>query len=567
MKRLLLTFGTACAIVPMFGATTIDDLCWRDGFTPALTMATGDYRYASMVTVQKGNTRLEKIDDTTVRIHNFLGIIEYADFTINGDLIQLKGLTQRVRLKNNNQEVTICKGEIENMGFANGHTWYANWGLPSQQYYGQIVHKGGHEYSLEFTMPLFVYTGNAYSDEIYRTVQIRTFAPNATVTDKVETYDGSHLDRSYEVDFAINENNELTFKNFSNAGLAIEAGFKNGSQPYYTPTFVTGEVSEIVNNTRSFTVNTAPLLVSLDAKCYQDWYDIEDDYGNYPSTELLYSPGTLNIINLYFGKHTFESDGEWLRDVSGTIYGEVAHNAANHGWTAADGGERTTSENIVGEMEPYVLWNETANAALGLPKGEVQVVTDTKMDFGSTDVTLEADIDLLASSHSAADGLSLQGNVMTVNNGKYVDNYELMLVKGTHTSVAGNDAFSHAENGHNDAIALSQYEDGAATYAAGADRAFNIKVPADVLEQLDAESKGEYTLFAKANYKPESGLTSTFHALTPVKVEISTGVVSVGAEADEVHYYNLQGVEIFNPEKGQVVIKRQGNRTSKIVVR
>ena len=565
MKRLLLTVGTACAIVPMFG-TTVDDLCWRDGSSPAITMATGDYRYYSLPTVQRGNVRLEKIDDTTIRIYNFLGIIEYADFTIDGDRIQLKGLTQTVRLKSNNQEVTICKGEIENMGRADGHTWYANWGLPGQQYYGQIVPKGGHEYSLEFTMPLFVHTGNAYTDEIYQSVQVRTYAPNATVTDKVKSYDGSQLDRSYEVDFAINENNELTFKNFANAGLAIEAGL-NGNQFYYNPKFVTGEVGEIVNNTRTFTVTTSPLLVSLDANCYTDWYDIEDDYGNYESTELLYSPGTLNVVNLYFGKHTYESDGDWLRDVSGTIYGEVAHNDANHGWTAPDGGARTTSENIVGEMEPYVIWNEKANTALGLPKGEIQVVTDTKMNFGSTDVTLEADIDLLASSHSAADGLTLQGNVMTVNNGKYLDNYELMLVKGTHTSIAGNDAFGHAEKGHEDAINLSEYENGVAAYAADADRAFSIKVPADVLAQIDPESDGEYTLYAKANYKPESGLTSTFHALTPVKVEISTGVVTVGADAEEVHYYNLQGVEIFNPEKGQVVIKRQGNRTSKIVVR
>lgn len=43
-----------------------------------------------------------------------------------------------------------------------------------------------------------------------------------------------------------------------------------------------------------------------------------------------------------------------------------------------------------------------------------------------------------------------------------------------------------------------------------------------------------------------------------------------GVEFDEnapVKYFNLQGVEVANPEKGQLVIKRQGSKAQKIVVR
>ena len=42
-------------------------------------------------------------------------------------------------------------------------------------------------------------------------------------------------------------------------------------------------------------------------------------------------------------------------------------------------------------------------------------------------------------------------------------------------------------------------------------------------------------------------------------------------EADEtdrpVEYFNLQGVKLNNPEKGSLVIKRQGNKVSKMIVR
>lgn len=34
-----------------------------------------------------------------------------------------------------------------------------------------------------------------------------------------------------------------------------------------------------------------------------------------------------------------------------------------------------------------------------------------------------------------------------------------------------------------------------------------------------------------------------------------------------IEYFNLQGVRIANPEKGQLVITRQGSKTSKTIVR
>ena len=48
--------------------------------------------------------------------------------------------------------------------------------------------------------------------------------------------------------------------------------------------------------------------------------------------------------------------------------------------------------------------------------------------------------------------------------------------------------------------------------------------------------------------------------------DITTGIVEVGVDADAaVEYYNLQGVKVANPSNG-VFIKKQGNKTTKVVL-
>lgn len=54
----------------------------------------------------------------------------------------------------------------------------------------------------------------------------------------------------------------------------------------------------------------------------------------------------------------------------------------------------------------------------------------------------------------------------------------------------------------------------------------------------------------------------------PMELEIN-GVESIidGETAGEPVYFNLQGVRVQNPEKGQILIKRQGNKASKVIVK
>lgn len=49
---------------------------------------------------------------------------------------------------------------------------------------------------------------------------------------------------------------------------------------------------------------------------------------------------------------------------------------------------------------------------------------------------------------------------------------------------------------------------------------------------------------------------------------VPTGIENVGADVEgAVEYFNLQGMRISEPVKGQVVIRRQGAKVEKIAVR
>ncbi|MDE6321737.1 MAG: hypothetical protein K2L93_05500, partial [Muribaculaceae bacterium] len=64
----------------------------------------------------------------------------------------------------------------------------------------------------------------------------------------------------------------------------------------------------------------------------------------------------------------------------------------------------------------------------------------------------------------------------------------------------------------------------------------------------------------------------TFGQLWDVKIDMSNAgvqeiIADAAAENGAVEYYNLQGMKINNPAAGQIVIRRQGNKTAKMIVR
>lgn len=167
-------------------------------------------------------------------------------------------------------------------------------------------------------------------------------------------------------------------------------------------------------------------------------------------------------------------------------------------------------------------------------------------------------------------------------NSDYVESYDLYIVPGNYTSVSGSD-FNHAD-GHakGTRIDLEKYATdfvpgdddrvGLKTLSATDGDAVNFKVlvPENDLKATDRD--GVYSVYVRANYKAESGLTPTFHALTALGSR-TTGVddIITGAVDDEnapAVYYNLNGIEMNGDALTPgVYIRRQGTTTTKVIIK
>lgn len=69
-----------------------------------------------------------------------------------------------------------------------------------------------------------------------------------------------------------------------------------------------------------------------------------------------------------------------------------------------------------------------------------------------------------------------------------------------------------------------------------------------------------YTIYAR-------GTTISMHGLGYVAEKSGLEMIEAAVEGADVEYYNLQGVRVDNPAAGQVVIRRQGNTVTKVVIR
>lgn len=97
------------------------------------------------------------------------------------------------------------------------------------------------------------------------------------------------------------------------------------------------------------------------------------------------------------------------------------------------------------------------------------------------------------------------------------------------------------------------------------------QMPDYVIAYLDKEGK---LVFPKGTMVgmgcfPGYGNLATLYGYENLVLSNEAGVESIGADLSEgkVRYYNLSGQEILNPEKGQLIIKKVGNKASKIIVR
>lgn len=582
MKKCLLTAAVALVALPGF-AGVVDDICYRNGSAPAYMVATGDYGYQSLPVCLTGNIKVEKVDANTIRIYNFLEMFDYLDFTVNGNTITLKTTEARTNYGSN---VLLVPGKIVgpiyDYDYNPSYPWYMNMDN-GEVFSGTITKRGDNAYSILFNN-LYVYDdtvfANNYQGNLFQMIQVVTFDTNGHITDKV-TEMGTTTERNYDIIFNFKEDGKIEIVNFANNGNMLRLD-QNASpiQPYFTiaqGTLLSGGS----NGVRKFTMDAAPIAISLASKCITA--------KNYNYEWLEYVPVAPDIYPISVGKYVSASN--YKGNLTGTLTFKVpAHNEDETAiaWTGKDGGARKTLCVIEGEMDPYALWCNTSNSELHIVNGIYQKVDQTKIVFDKTyEITHEADIELTKSEYVQGEGLNLAGRAYSVKNSDFVNNFDLYLVKGNHTSVAGNEAFSNTEKGHNDAIALGEYA--VTTQAGDADVNFNVTLPLSKIAEIDPEGEGKYTVYVKANYKPETGLAPTFHALTPVTADVMTGVgetfateaaitaakgmINVANYNGIVEVYNAQGALIYSgnaneiPVAAGIYMVKAGSINAKVLVK
>lgn len=140
----------------------------------------------------------------------------------------------------------------------------------------------------------------------------------------------------------------------------------------------------------------------------------------------------------------------------------------------------------------------------------------------------------------------------------YCMNTLTMLMGYLNASAEEVKAFA-AQNGVT--IPFTTYKDGVVTLSS--------TVKADGGYENDACFGIAGAIFDGYTWKDESGKTANMMAKIIFPTSGENGVEGVAVDNIDapVEYFNLQGVRVANPEAGQLVIKRQGNVVTKMVVR
>lgn len=287
---------------------------------------------------------------------------------------------------------------------------------------------------------------------------------------------------------------------------------------------------------------------------------------------------------------------------------KVYHETPGNSWAHHDKGELHTYEDWNLTIDKSVFYNQAATTESGR-YGTEQEIDWTKINATKLDVT----------HHCAIDESSLQfgyGTISANNPDKYiyvggqvnqlknthhlgdVDYYEYYIVPGTYRVPSGADF--NSSKGHTYGLNVTDYvtdfqpgqgKNGLVRKAneLNSDNSFNLLIPEKVFAANGIPTTGKYTLYVKANYK-DSGLSSTFHALTPLgnpttgvndlvldlepaSIEVVNGNIVIEGSNGTAMVSTLSGVVIYQGDDATVAVApgtyivRAGGVVKKLLVK
>lgn len=547
-------------------AVTVDDLMKDNGWGVEILRANDFYGDQNWVS---GGIKFERVEGQPdkIKLTNFMDEDPGLDFifTLSGDKLLLADWSSASN--NPKYQIRPAKKQSANNPYV---PTYGNWE-------GTITYNPEFEgYTISFGRFALIYDGNTiygYEDadpalHYYNSLTIYTYKSNVIVTDEAwddqsDSFDTLEKERYYHARIMVKDGNAYIL-NFSNDGYGLTT---NGTPQlikldYYSD----GDFG--INYTRAGAGVRGP-----DINSYAEWTGI---YLNY----------------VYVGHDNRYDFGEEFYATPEPYVGHVPTH--NHWAHHVNGG---TLETISGDLLP---WDDYTTYNLNY-KFWNYAIKNTKMYWGDI-ITPEIQIEMDDAGYAvnSEDGLYVSGTIKPVNIHpeveQYIDHYELYVADEAHSTVSNKatnneTGLSRGFNIHNEEFEVG-YEQEKSRAAATAGPTDEIKFQKLIRpENLPADFNYNpgHTLFVKTYYKAGSGLTPSFHALTPlnntttgideiapadnVSVVAGEGVIKVSGAEGTVEVYNAAGVQVYAGTDNEIAVAaglyivKAGNKATKVVVR
>lgn len=340
-------------------------------------------------------------------------------------------------------------------------------------------------------------TGNAQLMDIqgFNYWQMYTFDTNASCK---EYYEGAVADM-YGVDVTIN-GDKIYFKNFLNQGMRVQYDYDKNTSAL-----------GIVSGTIDYEAGTVTL--PLQDMCYDvDWSFLGTAEGAdcFLGDGQLFENGPVGYWFAYNGTEvfpwilvdgsTFTTDGKGNAHAAplvGLITTGTAKHTGTNKWVSNDGDCKTSIENVI-SFDNAAIYGSYYDDLVG-QCDHMEIVSSSE---------LTADINLrISKSNYYNSNASAIGMLHTSANTTNVSHFDIYAVPGKYTSVKDVNFDHHAEKGHANAVLV---HDG----SQDADLEYGFSDEYALPEKLENTGNRDITYFVKTNYKPETGLEPTFHALT-----------------------------------------------------
>ena len=484
MKIRLYAVAATCTMVAGSAqAVTVDNLLQHGG--SAIEITCGNQQQHSLHDNVNGLVTIEKLNDSTVVLKNFLGICD-APFILKDNTLVLDrtdvpyNTTNVLRLTSPQYAVVALTPQLAWNG-----TYYD---VDDLLYRSDEIKGAGGEYTITFNMPIKIECYNGSNGRYFEEMRewkdrytIELFKPNASVTDRDIK---SGQTRAYGAKIAFEEGNgKFSMVNFGAKGYGIEN--------YHVDSTLCSRVNKLTG-----------AFDRASGKAWMDSQQLASDLS--PMADY----GTVNAYRLC-GIDT--ASGAARQQVDGTVRFDHQRHTGTSAWVT-NGGDCRTLETAHFEFNPWSAYCDELGGA-----GSQPVVTDTRITVPEHDVTLGIEFtDAVGRAPIGSNQISMEANWSATANESLVDNYDLLMVEGN----ALNAASVELDKAITVATGIAKSNDG------------QYKVNATVSSHFADEfgTLPSYTMMVRANYDPATGLTPTLHCLCPVDVlTTATGVDNVTA--------------------------------------